>query len=126
MPLPGHTPGHTGYLVASDGESLLISGDFIHVPEVPVARPEVTIQFDMDPAQAAAARRRMPDMAASEQVHVAGMHLHVPGTAHIAREGHGDRLYPDAWENTTDGGARDRTPARGAACRRDISRYLRP
>lgn len=99
MPLPGHTPGHTGYLVASGPESLLIWGDIIHVPEVQVARPEVTIQFDVDPVQAAATRRRMLDMAASERMHIAGMHLHFPGTAHVAREGGGFRLYADAWGN---------------------------
>ena len=99
MPLPGHTPGHTGYLVASGAETLLIWGDIIHVPEVQVARPEVTIQFDVDPAQAATTRRRMLDMAASERMHIAGMHLHFPGTAHVAREGNGFRLYADAWGN---------------------------
>lgn len=97
MPLPGHTPGHTGYLIASGGESLLIWGDIFHVPEVQVARPEVTIQFDVDPAQAAATRRRMLDLVAAERTHIAGMHLHFPGTGHIGREAGGYRLYPDAW-----------------------------
>ncbi|WP_240789847.1 MBL fold metallo-hydrolase [Roseomonas sp. HF4] len=99
VPLPGHTPGHTGYLVASGAESLLIWGDIIHVPEVQVARPEVTIQFDVDPGQAATMRRRMLDMAASERIHVAGMHLHFPGTAHILRDGDGFRLVADAWSD---------------------------
>ncbi len=99
MPLPGHTPGHTGYLVASGGESLLIWGDIVHVPEVQVARPEVTIQFDVDPAAAAATRRRTFDMVATEGTQIAGMHLHFPGTAHVAREGGGYRLHADAWSN---------------------------
>ena len=36
MPLHGHTPGHSGYMIASGGKSLLIWGDIIHVPEVQV------------------------------------------------------------------------------------------
>ncbi|MBR0673397.1 MBL fold metallo-hydrolase [Neoroseomonas soli] len=97
MHFPGHTPGHCGYLIASGGQSLLIWGDIVHLPEVQVPRPEVTIQFDVDPAQAAATRRRVFDMVATEKTHIAGMHLHFPGTAHLAREGGGYRLYPEAW-----------------------------
>ncbi|MBR0681402.1 MBL fold metallo-hydrolase [Roseomonas eburnea] len=97
MHFPGHTPGHCGYLIASGGESLLIWGDIVHLPEVQVPRPEVTIQFDVDPAQAAATRRRVFDMVATERTHIAGMHLHFPATAHLAREGAGYRLFPEAW-----------------------------
>jgi hypothetical protein len=28
------------------------------------------------------------------------MHLHFPATAHLAREGDGYRLFPEAWEQT--------------------------
>jgi glyoxylase-like metal-dependent hydrolase (beta-lactamase superfamily II) len=97
MHFPGHTPGHCGFLVASGGQSLLIWGDIVHLPEVQVPRPEVTILFDVDPPQAAATRRRVFDMVATEKTHIAGMHLHFPATAHLAREGGTYRLYPEAW-----------------------------
>ncbi|HEY4250848.1 MAG TPA: MBL fold metallo-hydrolase [Roseomonas sp.] len=97
IPLPGHTPGHTGFLVSSGDQSLLIWGDIVHVPEVQVPRPEVTMQFDVDPAEAEATRRRTFDMVATDGQHIAGMHLHFPAFAHLAREGGGYRLYPDAW-----------------------------
>ncbi len=100
MHFPGHTPGHCGFLVASGGQSLLIWGDIVHLPEVQVPRPEVTILFDVDPPQAAATRRRVFDMVATEKTHIAGMHLHFPATAHLAREAGGYRLYPEAWEQT--------------------------
>lgn len=100
MHFPGHTPGHCGYLIASGGQSLLIWGDIVHLPEVQVPRPEVTIAFDVDPAQAAATRRRVFDMVATEKSHIAGMHLHFPGTAHLGREGGGYRLFPEAWAQT--------------------------
>jgi glyoxylase-like metal-dependent hydrolase (beta-lactamase superfamily II) len=100
MHFPGHTPGHCGFLIASGGQSLLIWGDIVHLPEVQVPRPDVTILFDVDPPQAAATRRRVFDMVATEKTHIAGMHLHFPGTAHLGREGNGYRLFPEAWAQT--------------------------
>ncbi|HET6184114.1 MAG TPA: MBL fold metallo-hydrolase [Acetobacteraceae bacterium] len=95
--LHGHTPGHCGYLIASGSESLLIWGDIIHVPEIQVPRPEVTIEFDTDPDQAAATRRRTFDMAASDRLLIAGMHVHYPGFAHIVRQGGSYALLPEPW-----------------------------
>ncbi|MDI3306199.1 MAG: MBL fold metallo-hydrolase [Acetobacteraceae bacterium] len=97
MPLPGHTPGHTGYMIASGKDSLLIWGDIVHVPEIQVPRPEVTMAFDVDPAQAEATRRRVFDMVATDGQAIAGMHLHFPGQAHLVRRGDGYVLLPDAW-----------------------------
>ena len=98
MPLHGHTPGHTGYMIASGGESLLIWGDIVHVPEIQVPRPDVAIDFDTDPVLAAATRLRVLDMAASERLLVAGMHLHYPGFAHVAHSAGGYGLVPEAWD----------------------------
>lgn len=100
IPIHGHTPGHTGYLVESAGERLLIWGDVVHMPEVQVPRPEVSMVVDTDPAAAAAARRRTFDMAASERLLVTGMHLHFPGFAHVARDGGSYRLVPEAWQQS--------------------------
>ncbi|ONG54197.1 hypothetical protein BKE38_10665 [Pseudoroseomonas deserti] len=95
--LPGHTPGHSGYRIASGDEQLLIWGDIIHVPEVQVPHPEVTMQFDVDPAQAIATRKRTFDMVAADRMLVAGMHVHFPGYAHLRRQGSGVELIQEAW-----------------------------
>lgn len=97
MPLTGHTPGHTGFLIESNGERLLIWGDIVHMPEVQVPRPEVTMVVDVDPAAAEASRRRIFDIAASERLLVTGMHLHFPGFGHVAREAGTYRFVPEAW-----------------------------
>ena len=97
VPLPGHTPGHTGYLIASEGETLLIWGDIVHVQELQVARPEVGMAVDVDPEQTVVTRRAILERVATERQAIAGMHLHFPGLAHIARDGNGFRLLPDAW-----------------------------
>lgn len=97
VPLPGHTPGHTGYKVSSGQDSLLVWGDIVHVPEIQVPRPDVTMAFDIDPAQAAETRRRTFDMVASERLLFAGMHVHFPGFARLARHGTGYALVQEPW-----------------------------
>ena len=97
MPFPGHTPGHTGYLIASGAESLLIWGDIIHVPEIQIPRPEVTMAFDIDPTGAQATRRRVFDMVATDGLAWAGMHMHFPGFARLVRRDGGVAMLPEAW-----------------------------
>jgi glyoxylase-like metal-dependent hydrolase (beta-lactamase superfamily II) len=99
IPRPGHTPGHTTYMISSGNEQLLIWGDTVHVPEVQTARPEVCMDFDTDRDIAAASRRKVFDMAATDRLLVTGMHLHFPGFAHLVRSGAGYRLIPAAWEH---------------------------
>ncbi len=98
LPLHGHTPGHSGYRIASGDQSLLIWGDIIHVPEVQVARPEVTMDFDTDPHAAAATRRHTFDMVAADRQLIAGMHVHFPGFAHLVKEGEAYLLLPEPWD----------------------------
>jgi len=97
LPLPGHTPGHSGYRVDSAGETLVIWGDTVHVPEIQVPYPEVTSEYDIDERLAEESRRRIFDVVAAEQLLVAGMHLHVPAFAHVVRSGTGFRLVPESW-----------------------------
>jgi len=99
MPFHGHTPGHTGYLISSGEQSLLIWGDIVHIPEVQTARPEACMAFDTDKTQAEATRRRVFDMVATDKLMVTGMHLHFPGFNHLVRNGSGYRLIPVAWEH---------------------------
>jgi hypothetical protein len=70
------------------------------VPEIQVPHPEVTVAFDVDPAQAEATRRRMFDMVASDRLLIAGMHVHFPGLARRARQGTGFVLVPEPWVQT--------------------------
>ena len=98
MPLHGHTPGHSGYMVSSGKDSLLIWGDIIHVPEVQIPRPEVTMAFDTDPHAAAATRSRVFDMVTNDRQLIAGMHVHFPGFAHLVRSGDGYIMLPEPWD----------------------------
>jgi glyoxylase-like metal-dependent hydrolase (beta-lactamase superfamily II) len=94
---PGHTPGHTAYRVDSEGQSLLIWGDSIHIPEVQVRYPEVAMVVDVEPDVAVASRRRIFDMVASDRLLVTGMHLHYPGFGHVAKEQGFYSFIPEPW-----------------------------
>lgn len=94
---PGHTPGHTVYLVASQTDQLMIWGDTVHVPEIQTAFPDATMVFDTDRIAAAEARKRLFDRIASENMLVAGMHLNFPSFGRLVRRAEsGYRLCPEA------------------------------
>lgn len=97
VPEPGHTPGHTGWLVASGSEQLLIWGDIVHMSGVQFARPGAGMGFDIDGAQAIATRQRIMDMAATDRLAVAGMHLDFPAFGHVACAGDGYAFIQAVW-----------------------------
>ncbi|MGU3386288.1 MBL fold metallo-hydrolase [Methylobacterium sp. D53M] len=90
MPLPGHTPGHMGVLIADGADRMLIWGDVIHSRLLQMPHPDWTVIWDTDPAQAIATRRRILDRAAAEGLSVTGMHLAARGR--IERDGAGYAL----------------------------------
>ena len=54
---PGHTPGHTNWLIQSGGERILIWGDIVHLAAVQLARPEARLVYDVDSGSSRAATR---------------------------------------------------------------------
>jgi glyoxylase-like metal-dependent hydrolase (beta-lactamase superfamily II) len=84
LPLPGHTPGHAGYLLHGAGESLLIWADALHLQDAQTADPEVGLIFDIDPAEAMRTRRAMLERAAREGWMVTGGHVTGLGRVHPA------------------------------------------
>lgn len=85
LPLPGHTDGHTGYVLESGDQGLLVWGDIVHFPHIQIKRPDVSIAFDHDASQAVATRSRLLDRVSSERLLIAGMHLGEAGFARIRR-----------------------------------------
>lgn len=93
---PGHTPGHTNWLIQSGGERLLIWGDIVHLPTVQIPRTDVALIFDTDPELARTTRRSVLDWVAGERLAVAGTHLPFPGFVRIERAGDGFRYIAEA------------------------------
>ena len=97
QPLPGHTPGHSGYLIASGNESLLIWGDIVHWPDIQIPRPEVSLAFDINPRQAVETRMRLLDRVATDNLLIGGMHLNFPGFIRIHRDGNTYAIHEERW-----------------------------
>lgn len=83
VPLLGHTPGHGGYMFSSAEHRLLVWGDIVHSHAVQFSRPEVSIEFDSDPARAIATRKDIFARADAQKFWVAGAHLPFPGIGHV-------------------------------------------
>jgi glyoxylase-like metal-dependent hydrolase (beta-lactamase superfamily II) len=97
LPSPGHTPGHSAYLISSGGQSMIVWGDTVHIPEVQIAHPDVTIMFDVDQPLAAASRRRILERCVSDSLLIGGMHVHFPGFANLRREQGRFELTAEQW-----------------------------
>jgi len=94
---PGHTPGHTSFVVSSGSGKLLVQSDVTNIPALFLRRPDWHVAFDNDPALAQATRHRFYDMAAAEKALVAGYHFSFPSLGHVEKDGAGYRLIPVAW-----------------------------
>ncbi|KAF6665927.1 MBL fold metallo-hydrolase [Pantoea anthophila] len=92
IPLKGHTPGHTGYRIEGERESLMIWGDIVHFPYIQLARPEVAIAFDYDPHMAAETRSRILSAVSSDKILIGGMHFGEQGFGYIEKHGAGYRI----------------------------------
>jgi glyoxylase-like metal-dependent hydrolase (beta-lactamase superfamily II) len=98
VPLPGHTPGHTGFRIGSGDDALLMIGDAVGLAAVQFHHPEAGLVFDTDPALAAESRMGLLDMAATDRLLVAGTHLPFPTLGHVARSGDAYAWVPEEWQ----------------------------
>jgi glyoxylase-like metal-dependent hydrolase (beta-lactamase superfamily II) len=103
VPLPGHTPGHTGYEFSSKGQQILFWGDIVHAQRVQLQHPEVTAIFDIDQTAAAVTRHQLLSKLAREGVLIATPHSSLfPALGRLREEGSGYSWVPvvftDQWD----------------------------
>ncbi|MDC7788069.1 MBL fold metallo-hydrolase [Rhodoplanes sp. TEM] len=91
---PGHTVGHTVYMITSDGKALLNAGDLGHHHVLSPERPRLAFAFDTDGARAVESRLRLYDMLATDRIPFVGYHFPWPGVGHVGRHGDAFRYYP--------------------------------
>lgn len=94
---PGHSVGHTSFVLSSGASSAFIQGDVAHVPVLFVANPGWHAAIDQDPVMAEATRRKVYDMLVAEKMLVQGFHYPFPALAHIERTGSGYREVLVPW-----------------------------
>lgn len=92
FPTPGHTPGHTFYVVESGGKSIEFWGDILHFGSVQFPNPKITVIYDVNSDAAAEQRAKQFARAEKSRRLIAASHLPFPGVGHIRAE---DRGY--AW-----------------------------
>jgi glyoxylase-like metal-dependent hydrolase (beta-lactamase superfamily II) len=84
---PGHTPGHTCWLLAASGGGFMAFGDVVHFSAIQISHPDTAVTYDLDRNLAIASRKRILDMAATERFAIAGAHVNAPGFGHVVRKG---------------------------------------
>ncbi len=97
---PGHTVGHTSYVIDSGGETYLFVGDVVHHYALLFRHPEWEFSFDTDPSQAAATRKALFDRASSDRLTMIGYHFPFPGIGNIRPSGGAFTYVPKAMDLT--------------------------
>ncbi len=92
-PTPGHTPGQVALWVESDGERVLISGDFMHHP-VQCAEPDWAEVGDFEVERARDTRHRMLRDAAAGGYLVIGTHFPTRPAGRVVADGSAWRFEP--------------------------------
>lgn len=90
---PGHTPGHTLFLLQSNGERLLIWGDLTHAMAIQMPYPEVAVSYDLNPETAVKSRLAALEFASKNNIPVAGMHLPYPAIGTVKANGKGGYTF---------------------------------
>jgi glyoxylase-like metal-dependent hydrolase (beta-lactamase superfamily II) len=89
---PGHSIGHTSYIVSSGGKTVYVQSDVCNNVAVFAPYPDWHGFFDQDGAQAAATRRKVYDMLVTEKLPVQGYHFPYPALARIEKAGDGYKV----------------------------------
>jgi glyoxylase-like metal-dependent hydrolase (beta-lactamase superfamily II) len=91
---PGHTPGHTSFIVASGSAKVLVQSDVTNIPHLFLRNPTWQVMYDVDPLKAAETRKKFYDMASAEKSLVQGFRFPFPSVGHVEKEGEQYRLVP--------------------------------
>jgi glyoxylase-like metal-dependent hydrolase (beta-lactamase superfamily II) len=84
---PGHTPGHSAYIVSSGADTLMISADTMYVPALLAPHPEWQGAYDQDGPMAIGSRRKLIDRVISDKMMICGSHFPFPGSGVFAKDG---------------------------------------
>ena len=88
---PGHTVGHTSFVISSQGSSIVNIADLGHQPLLQMENPRAEFARDTDPQQGVTTRLRVFDMVASQKIPIVAYHFPWPGVGHVAKRGDGYR-----------------------------------
>jgi len=93
---PGHTPGHSVFLVAAGNEQFLVSADTMYVPALLAPHPEWQGAYDQDGPTAIATRRKLIDRVIADNIKICGSHFPFPGAGTFVKDGNAYGFTPAA------------------------------
>lgn len=93
MHTPGHTVGHTCFVVNSGDKTLYVAGDLVH-HQVIVEKPRMEDFFDTDRKLGIETRLKTMDMLAAQRMFTLVYHLPWPGLGHFVKRGDGFHFEP--------------------------------
>jgi glyoxylase-like metal-dependent hydrolase (beta-lactamase superfamily II) len=95
---PGHTPGHSSFVVASGSDKVLMQVDITAgAAFLFVKNPEWQLVFDVDKPLGVQTRRKLYDMAIAEKMPIQAFHAAFPGLVRVEKDGNGYRWVPAIW-----------------------------
>ena len=86
---PGHTVGHTMFMIDSAGKKMCFIGDLTHHQVLLLQKPLTEFSYDTDPKQSAQTRVKMLTMLAANRIPLLAYHFPWPGIGHVAKLGDG-------------------------------------
>jgi glyoxylase-like metal-dependent hydrolase (beta-lactamase superfamily II) len=84
---PGHTPGHSAFLVTSGKEQLMVSNDTMYVPALLAPHPDWQGSYDQDGPMAVGTRRKLIDQVIADKMMICGAHFPFPGAGAFVKDG---------------------------------------
>ncbi|NJR13548.1 MAG: MBL fold metallo-hydrolase [Phyllobacteriaceae bacterium] len=94
----GHSPGHMIYRIESEGRGLVLTADTANHFVLSLQRPDWEVRFDMDKAAAAATRKAVFDMIATDRLPFVGYHMPFPGGWLCGEVAEGYRFIPETYQ----------------------------
>jgi glyoxylase-like metal-dependent hydrolase (beta-lactamase superfamily II) len=93
---PGHTPGHSVYLITSGKDQLMASADTMYVPALLAPHPEWQGAYDQDGPMAITTRRQLINRVIAENMMIWGSHFPFPGAGAFTKDGDAYAFAPVA------------------------------
>lgn len=94
----GHTPGQSAYLITSEEEQLIVTGDIFYSDPLNLEHPDWKVGFDVDSAQGVATRQRMLEQFNSDRTLLLVPHMPFPGFGHVKTENEHYQWQPIQWQ----------------------------
>ncbi|WP_454813502.1 MBL fold metallo-hydrolase [Labrys neptuniae] len=93
---PGHTPGHSVYVMGSGNEQFMVSADIMYVPALLAPHPDWQGAYDQDGPMAIGTRRKLIDRVIADNIRICGSHFPFPGSGTFVKDGNAYGFTPTA------------------------------